>query len=101
MTPTFVAAPWRISKDDANGIEVVSCTGEIVHRVIYPSVTDDLSSAMRHSIIQRERANAFLICAAPRLLAACEGAISLANEGMNKLMAAMISAADGAFPSER
>jgi hypothetical protein len=76
METPFSPGPWRIDENNGQRIKVVDDRGALIHIVEFSDIPPEVSDLMRNSIIQRERENAFLMCAAPKLFEACSAALN-------------------------
>jgi len=52
--------PWRIDKDNADGVEILDAQGNLVYHEDYGCFPNEMSSSLKDEIIKNLRANARL-----------------------------------------
>lgn len=50
--------PWHLDQDNSDGLRVVDARGDTVYEEDWGSLPDEMTIAMRESIVMRARANA-------------------------------------------
>lgn len=61
FTNSAAPRPWRIDKDNSQGIEIVADDGNLVYVEDYGSIPDERGSGFRETMVAEIRANAYLI----------------------------------------